>query len=70
MKFAEIKEMTLKELAARKHDLRKELFNLRIQQRSGQLERPHMLNEIRKDIARIDTAISKKQQAATAAQTA
>jgi large subunit ribosomal protein L29 len=64
MKVAEIKELTVKELLSRKHDLRQELFNLRIQQASGQLERPHMIHAIRKDLARIETLLTAKQKAA------
>lgn len=60
MKFSEIKELTVKELLARRHEMRQEVFNLRIQQKSGQLERPHMLHTIRKDIARLQTAINQK----------
>ena len=40
MKFKEIKEMTSKELDARKREIRQEIFNLRMQQQSGQLEKP------------------------------
>lgn len=60
MKIAEIKELTVKELLSRKHELRQEAFNLRIQQQSGQLERPHLLKNLRKDIARIETVLAAK----------
>lgn len=63
MKVSEIKELTIKELLTRKHNLRQELFNLRIQQQSGQLERPHMIHAIRKDLARIETVLTAKQKA-------
>jgi large subunit ribosomal protein L29 len=66
MKMSEIKELTIKELSARRHELRQELFNLRIQQQSGQLERPHLLHNIRRDVARIETAITQKRTAAKA----
>lgn len=62
MKASEIKELTLKELRARKLELRQEVFHLRIQQQSGQLERPHLLHSLRRDIARLETAISLKQK--------
>lgn len=64
MKFSEIKELTVKELLARRHEMRQEVFNLRIQQKSGQLERPHMLHTLRKDIARLQTAINQKMKEA------
>lgn len=68
MKIREINELTIKELLARRHELRQEVFNLRIQQQSGQLERPHLLHQLRKDLARIETVLTQKQKAAPAAQ--
>jgi large subunit ribosomal protein L29 len=58
MKFAEMKDMTLVELAAKSRDLRHEMFNLRLQQASAQLEKPARLRTLRKDIARVETQIS------------
>jgi large subunit ribosomal protein L29 len=58
MKFSELKDMTLVELAAKGRDLRQELFNLRLQQASAQLEKPARLRLLRRDIARIETRIS------------
>jgi large subunit ribosomal protein L29 len=58
MKFAELKDMTLVELSAKSRDLRQEMFNLRLQQASAQLEKPARLRTLRKDIARIETQIS------------
>lgn len=58
MKFAEIKDMTLVELAAKSRDLRHELFNLRLQQASAQLEKPARLRTLRRDVARVETQIS------------
>ncbi len=46
------------ELTAKGRDLRQELFNLRLQQASSQLEKPARLRIIRKDVARIETQIS------------
>lgn len=72
MKFKELKDMTLAELTAKGRDLRQEMFNLRLQQASSQLEKPARLRLLRKDIARIETRISQlrneaKAQTATAA---
>jgi large subunit ribosomal protein L29 len=58
MKFAESKDMTAVELAAKSRDLRHEMFNLRLQQASAQLEKPARLRTLRKDIARLETRIS------------
>lgn len=58
MKFSEIKDMTLVELSAKSRDLRQELFNLRLQQASAQLEKPARLRTLRRDVARLETRIS------------
>ena len=50
-----INEMTLPELQARSRDLRQEMFNLRLQQASAQLEKPARLRTLRRDIARLET---------------
>jgi large subunit ribosomal protein L29 len=54
----ELREKTLTELVASSRDLRQEMFNLRLQQASAQLEKPGRLRSLRKDIARIETRIS------------
>ena len=58
MKFSETKDMTLVELSAKSRDLRQELFNLRLQQASAQLENPARLRTLRRDVARLETRIS------------
>ena len=58
MKMSELKDMTAPELTARSRDLKQEMFNLRLQQASGQLEKPSRLRKLRKDVARIETQIS------------
>jgi large subunit ribosomal protein L29 len=58
MKMSELKDMTLTELTAKSRDLRQEMFNLRLQQSSSQLEKPARLRLLRKDIARVETRIS------------
>jgi large subunit ribosomal protein L29 len=58
MKYTELKDSTAEELTAKSRDLRQEIFNLRLQQASSQLEKPARLRTIRRDIARIETKIS------------
>jgi large subunit ribosomal protein L29 len=58
MKMSEIKDLTLVELSAKGRDLRQEIFNLRLQQASAQLEKPARLRTLRRDIARVETRIS------------
>lgn len=58
MKMSEIKDLTLVELRAKGRDLRQELFNLKLQQASAQLEKTARMRTIRRDIARIETQIT------------
>lgn len=58
MRMTELKDLTVTELRARSRDLRLELFNLRLQQASAQLEKTARLRVLRRDIARIETRIS------------
>ena len=66
MKMSEIKDLTPVELTAKSRDLRQEMFNLRLQQASSQLEKPARLCTIRRDIARIETKITELQRKQTA----
>ena len=67
MKIKEIKELSSEELAKRKLDLRQESFNLRIQQVSGNIEKPSRLRDIRREVARIETVVSQRKNAQTVA---
>ena len=57
-----IHEMTLPELQAKSRDLRQEMFNLRLQQASAQLEKPARLRTLRRDIARLETRATQLRQ--------
>jgi len=48
------------ELLTKRRDLRKESLHLRLQQQSGQLEQPSRLSLLRRDVARIETALSQR----------
>ena len=65
MKFKEISEMSSDELQTKKRDLRQESLHLRLQQQSGQLEQPSRLRLLRREVARVETALA--QRAAKAA---
>ncbi len=68
MKKNERKEMLEKtetELLAQSRDLRQEMFNLRLQQASGQLEKPSRLRTLRRDVARIETQLTQLRKKAT-----
>ena len=60
MKIKEIRELSSDELSNRKRELRQESFNLRLQQQSGQMERPSRIKDIRKEVARIETILSER----------
>lgn len=57
MKIEEIRKKNQTELAAEELRLKKELFNLRFQHVTGQLENPLKMKEVKKDIARVKTVI-------------
>jgi large subunit ribosomal protein L29 len=66
MKMADLRVLSEEELRAKIKDLRQEQLHLRIQQQSGQLEKPSRMQEIRKTIARIETLLSAKRLEKTA----
>jgi len=55
MKYDKIHAMTDAELDSNLADFRKEMLTLRIQSRTGQLEKPARMRDIRRDIARVHT---------------
>jgi large subunit ribosomal protein L29 len=62
MKAAEVRELDVEELEQRLAKARRELFNLRFQHATGQLENTGQLKEIRKNIARLLTILNQKKQ--------
>jgi len=60
MKIKEIIEMSTDELLTKRRDLRQERLHLRLQQQSGQLEQPSRLRLLRRDVARIETILSRR----------
>ncbi len=63
MKPSELREVTIEDLVQKEQDLRRELFNLRFQQATGEIENPLRIRAIKKDIARVLTIISEKKRA-------
>ena len=61
MKASKVREMGPDELHAREKELQEQLFRLRVQQSLGQLENAVKLREVRRDIARVKTALRDKQ---------
>ena len=63
MKAKELKEMTTAELETELSELKKDLFFLRMQHATNQLDNPLKINLVKKDIARIKTVIREKETA-------
>jgi large subunit ribosomal protein L29 len=61
MKGRELHELTSEELLKKKTDLKEEGFNLRFQHSTGQLENTARIKITRKDLARIETVLRKKE---------
>jgi large subunit ribosomal protein L29 len=62
MKVSEIRELTLDELRQRERDSAEELFNLKFQLATGQLENKMRIREMKKELARIKTIMREKQK--------
>ncbi|MFH0933037.1 MAG: 50S ribosomal protein L29 [Nitrospirota bacterium] len=60
MKASELRAMTTEELMKKEQDLRKELFNLRFQQATGEIQNPLRIHAVKKDITRVLTIITEK----------
>lgn len=60
MKAKELREKSAEELNKELLALRREQFNLRMQQGSGQLTQPHQLRRVRRDIARTKFVLGTK----------
>ena len=63
MELKKMRELTEVELNAELSKMKKELFNLRFQHATGQLENPVKMRELKKDIARVKTIIREKELA-------
>ena len=63
MKANEVRKMSSAELETKLVELKKDLFNLRLQHATNQLENPVRIAEVKKDIARVKTLIREQQLA-------
>jgi large subunit ribosomal protein L29 len=61
MKIKEIRELSLEELKSKLGDLKSELFNLRFQHATNQLDNPMKIVETKKSIAKVMTVIKEKE---------
>jgi large subunit ribosomal protein L29 len=60
VKSSEFMALTVDELKKKEQDLRRELFNLKFQQATGEIENPRRINAVKRDIARVLTVITEK----------
>ena len=60
MKAREIRELTLDELAVKSRELRGDLFNALVKRSTGQLENTAKLEQLRRDIARVETVLRER----------
>lgn len=68
MKASEVRNMTAEELEAKLIGLKKDLFYLRLQHATNQLENPLKIADVKRDIARVKTIIREKELQASASQ--
>lgn len=61
MKTAEMREKSVEELKKREVEIAEQLFALRIQKVTGQLEKPSKVKEVKKELARVLTVLKEKQ---------
>ena len=64
MKAAELRDLGVDELEGRRKDLQDQIFRLRMQKSMGQLDAPHKLRTIRRDLARVETLLGMKSRQA------
>ncbi|RPJ60365.1 MAG: 50S ribosomal protein L29 [Acidobacteria bacterium] len=60
MKASKYRDMTPEQLDAETHDIAQQLFRLRFQKATGQIDNPQKIREIRKDLARLKTVLTEK----------
>ena len=61
MKASKLREMSIEELVNEREELSKQLFQLRLQKATGQLDNTGKIRQIRKDLARAETVITEKE---------
>lgn len=61
MKNNEIRELTTEEITKKIEEYKEELFNLRLSQATGNLEKPSRIRELRKEVARMKTIIRERE---------
>ena len=62
MKVKEIRELTTEQIEAKIVEAKDEIFNLRLKQATGNLEKPSKIHELRKDVARMKTILAERKE--------
>jgi len=62
MKIEEIRNLTTEEIVSKIDEIKEELFNLRFQKATGNLEKPSRIKELRKTVARMKTIIKEREE--------
>ena len=58
MKTSEIRKMSKEDIMKKITEIKTELFDLRMKQATGNLDKPHRINALRKDVARLKTVLN------------
>ena len=58
MKTSEIRKMSKEDINTKITEIKTELFDLRMKQATGNLDKPHRINALRKDVARLKTVLN------------
>ena len=61
MKVKEIRELTTEQIVAKIKESKEELFNLRFQQATGNLEKPSRIRDLRHEVARLKTVLRERE---------
>ena len=64
MKSKEVRELSVEQLNTKLSELKKDLFNLRLQHATNQLDNPMKIGEVKHDIARVQTVLRERKPAA------
>ena len=62
MKTNELRKLTTEELNKKVTECKEELFSLRMQKATGMIEKPTRINELRKEVARINTILNERRE--------
>ena len=67
MNSKEIRDLAPAEITTKLRETREELLQLRMRRQTGQVDKPHRLNSLRKDVARLETILNEKKRSTVAA---